>query len=152
MEQRINHAYTTLNHQLSASVIEFAKNNRAGVIQIEDLDGLQDELAGTFLGQRWRYHQLQEFIQYKAKEAGMEVRKVNPRFTSRRCSKCGQINAGFDRAFRDANAKEGYVARFKCPEPECGYEEDPDYYAARNLATLDIAAIIKRQCEAQGLK
>jgi len=149
LEGRINHAYSTLNHQLSSTLIDFAKNNGAGVIQIEDLSGLQDVLTGTFLGARWRYHQLQEYLAYKAKEAGIEVRQVNPRFTSRRCSECGYIVADFDRKFRDANKPAGYTTRFKCPQ--CEYEVDPDYNAARNLATLDIEDAIKRQCKAQGL-
>ena len=149
LEGRIGHAYSTLNHQLSSTLIDFAKNNGAGVIQIEDLSGLQEKLTGTFLGARWRYHQLQEYVAYKAKEAGIEVRKVNPRFTSRRCSKCGYIVADFDRKFRDTNKKAGYTTRFKCPK--CEYEADPDYNAACNLATLDIEGAIKRQCVIQGL-
>ena len=149
LEGRIGHAYSTLNHQLSSTLIDFAKNNGAGVIQIEDLKGLQDSLTGTFLGARWRYHQLQEYVAYKANEAGIEVRKVNPRFTSRRCSECGYIVAEFDRKFRDANKTAGYTTKFKCPK--CEYEADPDYNAARNLATLDIVGMIKRQCAVQGL-
>jgi len=149
LEGRINRAYTTLNHQLSISVVHFAVHHGAGVIQIENLEGLQNELTGTFLGQRWRYHQLQEFLNYKANEAGIEVRRVNPRYTSRRCSKCGYIHVDFNRAFRDAARQEGKVARFCCPK--CEYEAHPDYNAARNLATVDIEGIIKVQCERQGI-
>lgn len=151
LEGRIDNAYTTLNHQLSASVVRFALDHGAGVIQIEDLEGLKEVLRGTFLGGRWRYHQLQQFIEYKAGEKGIEVRKVNPRYTSRRCSKCGWIHAEFDRATRDAAGSGGMVARFECPREECGYKADPDYNAARNLATLDIAAIIEQQCKVQGI-
>lgn len=150
LEGKINQAYTTLNHQLSASLIKFAKDHGAGIIQIEDLEGLREELSGTFLGERWRYHQLQEFISYKAKEAGVEVRKVNPRFTSRRCSKCGYIHVAFSRWYRDASKPAGTTTKFNCPE--CGYEADADYNAARNLALLDIEQIIREKCRAQGLE
>lgn len=150
LEGRIHAAYTTLNHQLSRAVIDFARNHGAAAVQLEDLTGLKDQLAGTFLGATWRYHQLQQFIKYKAEEAGIKVRFVNPYFTSRRCSQCGHIHAEFDRSFRDANRQDGYVARFVCPA--CSYEEDPDYNAARNLATLDIADHVQRQCTAQGLE
>jgi IS605 OrfB family transposase len=150
LEGRINHAYTTLNHQLSAAIVEFARTHGAGTIQIEDLGGMGQQLSGTFLGERWRYHQLQEFLAYKAKEAGITIRAINPRYTSRRCSNCGHIQAGFDRGFRDQNRSNGFVARFQCPK--CEFQADPDYNAARNLATLDIETRIKEQCLAQGLE
>lgn len=149
LEGRIDDAYTTLNHQLSRSVVDFAVNHGAAIIQMEDLEGLRDVVAGTFLGSRWRYHQLQQYIEYKAKERGILVRKVNPRFTSRRCSACGKIHETFDRAHRDANARPGFSARFVCPA--CQFTADADYNAARNLSTIDIAALIERQCATQGL-
>jgi len=150
LQKRIDNAQTTANHQFSAAVIDFAVNNGAGVIQIEDVKGLGAELAGTFLGQRWRYYQLQQFIEYKAKETGIKVTKINPRYTSRRCSECGYINAEFDRAYRDKEAVRGRPAQFVCPK--CGYEDGPDYNAARNIATIDIENKIRLQCGEQGLK
>lgn len=140
LQGRIDDAYTTLNHQLSRAVVDFARNHGAGVIQMENLDGLKESLSGTFLGQRWRYHQLQEFLRYKAEEVGIEVRQVSPCMTSRRCSNCGHINESFDRAARDRGADGGFKTRFVCPK--CEYTADPDYNAARNLATLDIERII----------
>ena len=149
LQDKVNKAYTTLNHQLSRAVIDFARNHRAGVIQIEDLSGLKDHLQGTFLGMRWRYHQLQNYLEYKAKEAGMELRKVNAKYTSRRCSECGHIHLEFDRAYRDSASSKGKAAEFCCPE--CSYKADPDYNAARNIATIDIEAKIRVQCEKQGI-
>jgi len=149
LEGRINNAYTTLNHQLSKSIVEFALQYGARTIQIEKLDGLQEKLSGTFLGQRWRYHQLQQFIKYKADESGIAVREVNAKFTSQRCSKCGQINREFNREFRDSNRCNGFTARFQCPA--CEFVADADYNAARNLATVDIEAKIRQQCQAQNI-
>jgi IS605 OrfB family transposase len=149
LEGRIDSAYQTLNHQLSAAVVDFARNHGAGVIQIEDLDGLRDALRGTFIGQRWRYHQLQQYLKYKADEAGIELRQVNPRFTSRRCSKCGHIRHEFDHEYRQTHRNGRFAARFECLQ--CGYKAHADYNAARNLATLDIARLIARQCKVQGL-
>ena len=150
IEGRIDNAYKTLNHQMSASIVDFAKNHGAGVIQIEDLEGLKEVLRGTFIGRNWRYHQLQQYLKYKADEAGIEVRSVNPKYTSRRCSACGYIHAQFDRSYRDSASKNGRLARFKCPQ--CEFETDPDYNAARNLATVDIESLIGRQCKLQGLE
>ena len=42
------------------------------------------------------------------------------------------------------------VTEFVCPE--CQYEADPDYNAARNIATLDIEDKIRVQCDKQGLE
>jgi IS605 OrfB family transposase len=151
LQKRIDNAQTTANHQFSAAVIDFAINHGAGVIQMEDVKGLGAEITGTFLGQRWRYYQLQQFIEYKAKEKGIEVKKINPRYTSRRCSECEYINEKFDRDYRDKEAtKSGKTAQFVCPK--CGYKEGPDYNAARNIATIDIEEKIKLQCREQGLK
>lgn len=149
LEGRVNNAYTTLNHQLSAAVIQFARDHGAGTIQIEDLEGLKEELTGTFIGARWRYHQLQAFLAYKAEEAGIKLKKVNPRYTSRRCSHCGFIHADFDRAFRDSHRVNGKVSKFICPN--YSFEADPDYNAARNLATLDIENLINVQCQQQNI-
>ncbi len=149
LEGRINDAYRTLNHQLSAAVIDFARQNGAATIQIEDLKGLGERLTGTFLGARWRYYQLQQFLEYKADEAGLALRKVNPRFTSRRCSQCGYIHVDFTREYRDRDSRRGFVKRFECPQ--CEFTVDPDYNAARNLSLLDIEESIKRQCVLQNI-
>lgn len=152
LEGKIDNAYTTLNHQLSRCVIEFAKSHGAGVIQIENLKGLKDALAGTFLGMNWRREQLQNYIKYKAKEAGIEVKEVNPFYTSRRCSQCGFIHKDFNFEYRQANRKNGKSAMFVCVNPECKYEENADYNAARNLATADIEEEIRLQCKSQGIE
>jgi IS605 OrfB family transposase len=156
LEGKIDNAYKTLNHQLSHCIIEFAKNHGAGVIQIENLKGLAEELSGTFIGQNWRYHQLQEFIKYKAEEAGIAVKEVNPRYTSRRCSKCGYIHIGFDREYRDKNRKNGKSTMFECPECSKRIKDykplNADYNAAKNLATADIEEKIRLQCKEQGIE
>lgn len=150
LQGRINNAYRTLNHQFTAAVIGFARNHGAGTIQIEDLSGLKEELTGTFIGARWKYNQLQQFLKYKAEEAGILLREINPKYTSRRCSECGFINIDFDRNYRDKSSSGGKVAEFVCPK--CDYKADPDYNAARNISTLDIENRIKLQCKKQGIK
>ena len=150
LESKIGNAYKTLNHQLSHCVIEFAKNHGAGVIQIENLRGLSDELSGTFIGQNWRYHQLQEFIKYKAIEAGIDVKEVNPFMTSRRCSQCGFIYDGFDFQYRNNHRRKGKSTMFECPK---GCKPlNADYNAAKNLATIDIEKKIHLQCQEQEIE
>jgi IS605 OrfB family transposase len=150
LQNKIDNAYTTLNHQLSHCVIEFAKNHGAGVIQIENLQGLADELKGTFLGMNWRREQLQSYIKYKAEEAGIKVNTVNPCYTSRRCSECGFIHKDFDFKFRQDNRKNGKSAEFVCPQ--CNFKGNADYNAARNLAVSDIEKKIRLQCQEQAIE
>jgi len=156
LESKIDNAYKTLNHQLSHCVIEFAKNNGAGVIQVENLEGLKDTLAGTFIGQNWRYNQLQEFIRYKAEEAGIQFQKVNPCRTSQRCSQCGFIYKDFTFEYRKSNKKNGMSAMFECPECKKKIKDykplNADYNAAKNLALADIEEKIRLQCKEQGIE
>ncbi|MFA6426769.1 MAG: transposase [Phycisphaerae bacterium] len=150
LQNKIDNSYTTLNHQLSHCVVEFAKNHGAGIIQIENLKGLADTLKGTFLGMNWRREQLQSYIKYKAEEAGIEVKEVNPCYTSRRCSECGFIHKEFSYEYRRDNRKNGKSTEFECPK--CGYKENADYNAAKNLAVLDIENKIRLQCKEQGIE
>jgi len=154
---RTDKAYTTMNHQLSRAVVQFAQDQGACIIQMEDLSSLKEHLQGTYIGKNWRYDELQRFIEYKAKEAGIEFCKVNPKYTSRRCSKCGYINNGFTREYRDKNRQSGNSVRFECVNPECKAKcnkkpLDADYNAARNLAELDIETKIRLQCDKQAIK
>ena len=79
-------------------------------------------------GQRSRYHswsfrQLREFLTYKAQRAGVSVVFVDPRNTSRTCSRCGFV----DKRNRRSQAE------FSCLQ--CGFESHADLNAAKVLAT-----------------
>jgi len=63
-------------------VDQFCNQTRSCHNSNEYLKVIKESLAGLFLGERWRYHELQEFIQYKAKEVGIVIEKVDPQFTS----------------------------------------------------------------------
>lgn len=119
----------TCNHKYSRRIIEIARKAGCGVIQMENLEGISQ--ANKFL-KNWTYFDLQQKIKYKAEEVGIEVRFVEPRYTSQRCSECGHI----DRENRPDQAT------FKCTR--CGYEENADFNAARNLATEGIEEIIDK--------
>jgi IS605 OrfB family transposase len=77
--------------------IEFAKEQGVTKIRMEDLTGARWEMKqrkkqrqdnGRSL-QSWSFYQLQEFIEYKAIFAGIEVEYVNKDNTSMICSVCG---------------------------------------------------------------
>lgn len=128
IEDKIARFRDTTNHKYSRAIVDYAKKNGCGVIQMEDLTGITKD-AEPFL-KNWSYYDLQTKIEYKAKEEGIEVVKVKPKYTSQRCSKCGCISA--------ENRKT--QANFKCVE--CGFTENADYNASQNIATKNIDKII----------
>jgi len=66
----------------------------------------------------WAFCQLRQFIEYKAALAGVLVIAVDPRSSSKTCSRCGQ------RGIRNR-------ANFTCKA--CGLHLNADLNAARNL-------------------
>jgi IS605 OrfB family transposase len=111
------------NHFVSKQVVDFAIKNKAKYINIENLEGFD---ANNYLLAKWSYYQLQQYISYKAKINGIEVRKINPYHTSQRCSCCGYE----DKGNRPKGKKK--QAYFKCLK--CGKEMNADFNAARNIA------------------
>lgn len=133
-KDKIANFRNTTNHKYSKYIIDLAIKNNCGIIQMEDLSGIATD--NKFL-KNWSYYDLQQKIQYKAEEKGIIVKKINPEYTSQRCSKCGYIH-------KDNRPKgEKGQSYFKCVE--CGFEVNADYNAARNIATQDIEYIIKDQ-------
>lgn len=111
------------NHRIAKEIV----NSGFQIIALEDLNGIRDQKAKGYgmpsrLNQ-WPFHQLQEFIQYKAEELGKIVFLVDPYHTSQKCSRCGHI----EKSNRNRN-------RFECRR--CGFQLDPDLNAARNIAEL----------------
>lgn len=109
----------TYNHYVSKSIIDFAVKNKAKYINIEDLSGFD---SSQFILRNWSFYELQQFITYKAKSYGIEVRKINPYHTSQICSYCGHWEEG----------QRVDQAHFKCKN--CGTELNADFNAARNIA------------------
>lgn len=106
-------------HKISKKVVDFAIKNNAKYINMEDLTGINKK--DKILGDRWKYYKLQSDIKYKAEKHGIVVRKINPKYTSQRCSVCGCI---------DENNRHG--RDFHCVK--CGMKLHADYNAARNIA------------------
>lgn len=115
------------NHRISKQIVKKAKDtNRA--IALENLKGIRQRVR-LRKPQRvnlhsWSFHQLGQFILYKAILAGVPVVFVNPRNTSRKCSKCGCI----DKRNRKSQSN------FSCTS--CGYTLNADYNAAKNISVL----------------
>lgn len=134
LQDKESNARNTINHKYAKTIVNAAYKNGCAVIQLEELEGINNE--EVFL-KNWSYYDLQEKIKYKAEEKGIEVVKINPEYTSQRCSKCGYI----DKENRPTQEK------FKCLK--CGMEALADYNAAKNIAEQDIEKIIKEQLKKQ---
>lgn len=109
-----------LNHELSKQLVAFASQFDNPVLKIERLDGIRDRTGWSGV-HSWHFHQLQMFIEYKAEREGIRVEEVDPTYTSKTCSECGE------RGSRNGD-------HFRCTNPECGYERHADLNAAANIA------------------
>lgn len=122
VHERINNKRHNFSHQESRKLV-----NEFNTIVVEDLNikGMQKNsfrgLNKSIQDAAWRKFLFQ--LDYKAEEAGKQVIKVNPAFTSQMCSKCGNVQ------------KLKLSQRiYKCPK--CCLTLDRDFNAAINILTL----------------
>jgi IS605 OrfB family transposase len=113
-----------INHKIAKHVVAEAERTGRG-IALEDLGGIR-ERARLRKPQRatlhsWAFHQLGQFITYKARKAGVPVVYVDPAYTSRTCAECGHI----DKANRVSQAW------FACRS--CGFVDHADRNGSRNI-------------------
>lgn len=119
-----------VNHEVSKRIIEFAEKAGCPVIAVEQLDGVRGGKLRKKVRcevQRWAYGQLAFFIGYKAAERGMSVIEVDPRGTSKGCSRCGHAEP--------ANRKRH---EFCCKA--CGHKLHSDLNAAHNIRLRGVLA------------
>ena len=112
------------NHVISKTLVAVAKDTGRG-LALEQLSGIRGRTTvrrqQRARAANWSFGQLQTFIAYKAKLAGVAVVLVDPRYTSQMCAVCGCI----DRRNRPNQAT------FLCTN--CGHAAFADVNAARNL-------------------
>ena len=125
MHERIANRRSNFAHQLSRKLV-----NRFGIIAFEDLNtnGMLKNhcLAKSIADAAW--NQLVVYTTSKAEEAGRHVVLVDPRHTSQRCSRCGQMVK-----------KELRVRVHACPV--CGLVLDRDENAAINVLALGLQCL-----------
>ena len=121
----------TQNHVYSREVIKQALKQNAGIIHMESLKDFGKNKEGyvkdeyKYLLRYWSYYELQSMIEYKAKLEGIEVKYIDPAYTSQTCSYCGE---------RGERKKQ---EEFVCTNPQCkrrGEKINADFNAARNIA------------------
>ncbi|MGI5142546.1 RNA-guided endonuclease InsQ/TnpB family protein [Streptomyces sp. CA-106110] len=113
-----------INHKIAKHVVAEAERTGRG-IALENLAGIRERVR-LRKPQRatlhsWAFHQLGQFIAYKARRAGVPVVYVDPAYTSRTCAECGHL----DRTNRVSQAW------FACRS--CGVVAHADHNASRNI-------------------
>ncbi len=129
-----------VNHCISKKLVQRAKGT-GRAIALENLKGIGGRTRFNRTMRRrlggWAFHQLGNYIQYKAERAGVPVVEVDPRNTSRECPKCGHTEK--------ANRKTQAV--FKCRG--CGHTGHADCVAAENIRRRGERQLA-RSCEKGG--
>ena len=80
-----------VNHQVSKKLANLPD---VRTIVLEDLAGIRNKRRGKKLNKHlnsWPFYQFAMFLEYKAEYCGKEVRYVDARFTSQKCSCCKTI-------------------------------------------------------------
>jgi putative transposase len=90
------------NHVVSKTVVDYAKKH-SRAIALEKLSGVRakgSKIRSYSERNQWAFAQLESFIQYKARLAGVAVLEVDPAFSSQECSRCGHIHKPDGKSFR----------------------------------------------------
>ena len=114
------------NHCISKKIVANAKGTERAIV-LEDLKNIRSRQKVRKADRQrfgnWTFYQLDSFIEYKAKIAGVPIIKIDPRNTSRTCSVCGFISK--------SNRKSQSI--FSCCN--CGYTAFADFNGAINIAS-----------------
>lgn len=112
-----------VNHKISRQLVNLAVQERVGIIVMEHLKNIRETAYSLKSADRslhsWTFYELQTFIEYKARAAGIEVVYINPAYTSQRCSVCGIVS-------RNQRKQNLYTC-------SCGNRLHADLNASRNI-------------------
>ena len=117
-EQRI---MKDIDHKLSREIVNTATAHGVSVIKMEQLANIRSATRTSRKNNHslhtWSFYRLAQFIEYKAKLAGIKVEYVNPAYTSQKCPVCGNVHHANDRK---------YICK-------CGFHTHRDILGAMNI-------------------
>ncbi|ABD01230.1 ISSoc1, transposase [Synechococcus sp. JA-2-3B'a(2-13)] len=142
-----------VNHRISKAIVSRAKTTNSA-IALEDLTGIRKRVnqqprskAERRRANSWAFYQLRQFLEYKARAAGVSLILVPPAYTSQTCHKCLHIHPEQGKSYRSGKS-------FKCGH--CGWEGDADLNGANVIALLGAAVNQPRgswlACQLQGYR
>jgi len=124
--QKIKNIKDDFYHKITTYIV---KNHDYIGIEDINLNQIQQNNIAEYKKANKRFHKLLGFtslstftnkLEYKALREGKVLVKVNPKYTSKRCSCCGYLNKDLSKD-----------TKFKCPN--CGLEVDRDLNASINI-------------------
>ncbi|MGY2709603.1 RNA-guided endonuclease InsQ/TnpB family protein [Thermostichus sp. MS-CIW-28] len=125
-----------VNHRISKAIVSRAKATNSA-IALEDLTGIRKRVnqqprskTERRSANSWAFYQLRQFLEYKARVAGVSLILVPPAYTSQTCYKCLHIHPEQGKSYRSGKS-------FKCGH--CGWEGDADLNGANVIALLGAA-------------
>lgn len=138
LSRKENRWMSDMNHCITKALIDTYGPNTLFVL--EDLEGVTFNTVKRRRKEKrnehhsWAFYQFEEFLTYKAKEIGAKVIKIDPRYTSQTCSKCGNV---------DKTARNLEIHEYHCKQ--CGYRSNDDRLAAMNIQTKGKQWITEQQ-------
>ena len=121
--RRVNRFRNDCDHVIAKAILVAIP--KGTILAMEDLTDIREAKGRRKNGlHSWSFERLKTTIEDKAKLAGCKVDLVNPRDTSRQCSRCGDT--------RKSNRKS--QSRFLCHA--CHLSLDADLNASRNIAKI----------------
>jgi len=135
----------TYNHTIAFQIVKFAKENRAGVIKMEFLEGYGEDETNSFVLRNWSCYELQKFVEYKSEREGIKVVYIDPYHTSQICSECGNYEEGQRLSQTD----------FLCKNSDCSRKDKygkneivfADWNASKNISISNKIVSSKGECE-----
>lgn len=99
-EQRI---MRDIDHKISHDIVKTAVAHNVKTIKLERLANIRSTTRTSRKNNHslhnWSFYRLAQFIEYKAKLAGIAVEYVNPAYTSQTCPVCGHVHHANDRIY-----------------------------------------------------
>lgn len=117
-EQRI---MRDIDHKISHDIVKTAVAHNVKTIKLERLANIRSTARTSRKNNHslhnWSFYRLAQFIEYKARLAGIAVEYVNPAYTSQTCPACGHVHHANDR---------NYICK-------CGFHIHRDVLGAMNI-------------------
>ena len=117
-EQRI---MKDIDHKISHDIIATAVAHDVKVIKLERLSNIRSTTRTSRKNDHslhnWSFYRLSQYIEYKARLAGIKVEYVDPSYTSQTCPVCGRMHHANDR-------------NYTC---KCGFHIHRDLLGAMNI-------------------
>ena len=120
VERKEDGRFKIFLHRVANEIVAEAVEHDCSHIVFEDLTDIRENVPQASWHHLWAFRRLYKYVEYKAREQGVEAVQVDPRNTSKRCSTCG---------FTHDDNRHG--EDFECQN--CGYQNHADYNASKNI-------------------